>query len=60
MGRKKAEVSPEQTEKRMNIGVAVNEKLWRHLKALAIRQAKPTGELLDRAIEEYLQKHDRQ
>lgn len=41
-----------------NIGVKVDDQLWRHLRALALRQGRLTGELLDEAIEQYLKSHD--
>lgn len=43
--------------KRVNIGVSIDESLWRRLKALAITQGVNTGELLDKAIKDYLDKH---
>jgi hypothetical protein len=55
MGGKKTErASESDKEKRVNIGVPVNEKLWRGLRALAIKEGKLTGELLDNAIEKYI------
>jgi len=39
---------------RVNIGVSVNDMLWRRLRALAIIEDKGTGELLDQAIEAFL------
>ena len=42
---------------KVNIGVKVDDRLWRRLRALAIRQGRLTGELLDAAIEGYLSKH---
>ena len=32
--------------------------IWRRLRAMAIKEGKLTGELLDKAIEEYLQKYE--
>lgn len=46
------------TEDRAKIGVSINTVLWRRLRALAIKEGKLTGELLDKAIEEYLQKNE--
>ena len=45
-------------EKRAKIGVSIDMVIWRRLRALAIKEGKLTGELLDKAIEEYLQKHE--
>ena len=42
----------------VNIGVAVDDGLWRRLRALAMIQGKVTGALLDEAIEEYLKKQN--
>ena len=42
---------------KVNIGVKVDDQLWRRLRALAIKQGRLTGELLDEAIEGYLSKH---
>jgi hypothetical protein len=44
--------------KRAKIGVSIEMGIWRRLRALAIKEGKLTGELLDKAIEEYLQKHE--
>lgn len=41
-------------KERVNIGVSIDTKLWRQLRALAITQGRLTGELLDEAIEKYL------
>lgn len=55
MGRKKKNIdSQTDKEKRVNIGVPVNEQLWRGLRALAIKEGKLTGELLDKAIEKFI------
>jgi hypothetical protein len=55
MGRNKTVIdSQADKEKRVNIGVSINEKLWRGLRALAIKEGKLTGELLDKAIEKYI------
>jgi hypothetical protein len=55
MGRNKTVIDRQaDKEKRVNIGVPVNEKLWRGLRALAIKEGKLTGELLDKAIEKYI------
>jgi hypothetical protein len=45
-------------EKRVNIGVPIDEQLWRRIRALAVREGKLTGELLDQAIRDYLNKHE--
>jgi len=37
-----------------NIGVKVDEKLWRNFRALAISQGKTAGELLDELMVEYV------
>jgi hypothetical protein len=39
---------------RVKIGVSIDKMLWRHLRAVAIMEDKQTGELLDKAIEDYL------
>ncbi len=44
---------------RMSIGVFVDTVLWRRLRAMAITQGKLTGELLDAAIQEYLEHHEK-
>ena len=44
--------------KRAKIGVSIDMVIWRRLRALAIKEGNLTGELLDKAIEEYLQKHE--
>jgi hypothetical protein len=45
-------------ERRVKIGVPVRSDLWRELRALSIKQDRLTGELLDEAIEEYLNKSE--
>ena len=45
-------------DKRVNIGVPIDEHLWRRIRALAVREGKLTGELLDQAISDYLDKHE--
>ena len=45
------------SNQRVNIGVDVDDGLWRRLRALAMIQGRVTGELLDEAIAEYLKKH---
>lgn len=53
----KKELVQQTTEvKRVNIGVTIQQDLWRELRALSIKQGRLTGELLDEAIEEYLKK----
>ena len=42
----------------VNIGVPVDKEVWLRLRALAIRNGKLTGELLDQAIKNYLDKHE--
>jgi len=44
---------------RKNIGVMVDEQLWRNFRAHAIKEAKLSGVLLDEAIKEFLVKNDR-
>ena len=44
---------------RTKIGVSIDTELWRRLRAVAIRQGKLTGELLDAAIKEYLDSHEK-
>ena len=56
-GRPKIEEKLE-IEKRAKIGVSIDKVIWRRLRALAIKEEKLTGELLDKAIEEYLRKHE--
>lgn len=46
-------------EASVNVGVKVNQALWRRLRALALRQGVNTGELLDKAIEDYVGKHEK-
>jgi hypothetical protein len=45
-------------KKRVYMGVSVDEQLWRKLRALAVKQKKLTGDLLDRAIERFLPKNE--
>ncbi|MGD0274741.1 MAG: hypothetical protein ABSB79_01605 [Syntrophales bacterium] len=45
-------------KKRVYMGVSVDEQLWRKLRALAVKQKKLTGDLLDKAIEKFLPKHE--
>ena len=45
-------------KKRVYMGVSVDEQLWRQLRAFAVKQNKRTGDLLDRAIERFLPKHE--
>ena len=45
--------------KRTKIGVSIDTQIWRRLRALAIREGKLTGELLDAAIKEYLDRAER-
>ena len=44
---------------RTSIGVPIDTILWRRLRAMAITEGKLTGELLDTAIQEYLDKHEK-
>jgi hypothetical protein len=57
---KKASIAKAKSDavKRVNIGVSVDDMIWRRLRGLAIREGKLTGELLDRAIADYLEKHE--
>jgi hypothetical protein len=57
-GRPRKAVASAAKEKRVNIGVPIDEQLWRRIRALAIREGKLTGELLDQAISDYLEKHE--
>jgi hypothetical protein len=41
------------------IGASIDTVLWRRLRAMAITEGKLTGELLDTAIQEYLDKHEK-
>ena len=52
---KKSEQSPPQ--RRVKIGVSVEETIWRKLRALALTEGVLTSELLDKAIKEFLDKH---
>ena len=45
------------SNQRVNIGVPVEDGLWRRLRALAMIQGRVTGELLVEALEEYLKRH---
>jgi metal-responsive CopG/Arc/MetJ family transcriptional regulator len=56
---RKSKGEPEKTEERKNIGVSIDAVLWRRLRALAILEGKGTGELLDAAIREYLEKYEK-
>ena len=44
---------------KVKIGVPVDKKLWLRLRALAIREGKLTGELLNASIQGYLDSHER-
>lgn len=46
-------------ETSVNIGVKVDQALWRRLRALALRQGENTGVLLDQAIKDYVDKHEK-
>jgi len=54
-GKARKEATKE-TAKRVAIGVTVDEKLWKGLRSVAVREGKLTGELLDRSIEAFLKK----
>lgn len=41
---------------KVNIGATVSKDLWLRLRAVAIRQGKLSGDLLDEAIADYLKK----
>ena len=56
-GRRGKAISDPAEGLKVNIGVKVDNQLWRRLRALAIRQGRRSGELLDGAIEGYLGKH---
>ncbi len=43
--------------KRKQIGVKLNQDLWRELKILALKQDRTAGELLEDAMREYLKRH---
>jgi predicted DNA-binding antitoxin AbrB/MazE fold protein len=45
------------TGKRKQIGVKVNEEIWKDLKILAIHKDKTATELLNDVMEEYLKDH---
>lgn len=57
-GRKK-KVESEKSKARTYIGVSIDTITWRRLRALAIREGKLTGDLLDAAIKEYLYKYEK-
>lgn len=44
---------------RTYIGVSIDTVLWRQLRAMAITKGKVSGELLDVAIQEYLERHEK-
>ncbi len=44
------------TVKRKNIGVKVNERVWRQFRSLAVAQGKNAGDLLDELMSEYVAK----
>lgn len=46
-------------KERVNIGVSIKSELWRRLRALAITEGRLTGDLLDAAIKEYLDNHEK-
>jgi len=46
------------TLSKTNIGVPVDTRLWRRLQELAIKDGKFSGELLDMAIKDYLDRHE--
>ena len=43
--------------KKKNIGVKVDEGIWRQFRALAISQGKTAGDLLDKLMAEYVSKY---
>jgi hypothetical protein len=47
----------DQDAERTNIGVSIDKVLWRKLRAMAIAEQKVTCELLDAAIQEYIDRH---
>jgi hypothetical protein len=42
---------------RKQIGVKIDSALWLEMKLLALKEGRTGGELLERAIREYLKKH---
>jgi len=56
---RKQEVESEKSRDRTNIGVSIDTMIWRRLRALAIREGKLTGDLLDAAIKGYLDKYEK-
>ncbi len=56
MSKEKEKDSPEL--ERRQVGVKVNISLWRRLRALAIKEGKLGGELLDEAIRDYLERNE--
>jgi hypothetical protein len=51
-------VSKNDKREAVKIGVPVDKRTWLRLRALAIREDELTGELLDQAIKNYLDKHE--
>jgi hypothetical protein len=53
---KEKKVSDSSGTKKRNIGVKVDEAVWRQFRALAISQGKTAGDLLDELMGEYVAK----
>ena len=53
---KERRVSDTGSTKKKNIGVKVDERVWRQFRALAISQGKTAGDLLDELMTEYVEK----
>jgi hypothetical protein len=56
-GRREIQVSSPAEGIKRSIGAKVDVQLWRRLRALAIKQGRRSGGLLDEAIDGYLGKH---
>lgn len=54
---KEMKVKSENRPERKQIGVKLDVELWREVKALAIMQGTTGGELLEKAMREYLERH---
>jgi hypothetical protein len=44
---------------KINIGATVDKQLWLRLRAIALRQGKLSGDLLDECIKAWLDKHEK-
>ncbi len=53
---KEREISDTSGTKKKNIGVKVDERVWRQFRSLAIEQGKTAGDLLDELMTKYVAK----